>query len=357
MKKSVIICEFNPLHFGHKRLIDFAASFGDVVCVMSGNFVQRGMPACCNKQKRTAHALKAGASLVVELPTVFCTASAENFALGGVKTANALGVDNLVFGSECGDIATLWQCANILDDPEVNKVVRQNLSLGMNYPTAVANACNGFADVLAKPNNVLAAEYLRALKKTDSKITPVTLKRENDFGNNAAALLHCDAEESVSSSALRQDPNLRKKFTYEFVAEDICDQTELRYGKFAAEFLSLAEPAALAEIEGVTEGLENRICAADKTGGFEKMLDEIKTKRYTRAKIRRAILNCVLGIKKSDVEDAKKREILPTALGVARGKEQLLRDVCGKTDIFTQKADRLYAALEGETPSGKLIVL
>ena len=100
MKISAIICEFNPIHKGHKRLIDLARNTSDyVVCVMSGNFTQRGLPACADKYARARHAVRCGADLVVELPTVFACASAENFALGGVKIASMMGAETLLFGS------------------------------------------------------------------------------------------------------------------------------------------------------------------------------------------------------------------------------------------------------------------
>ena len=103
MKIAAIICEFNPLHSGHKRLIDYAKSIAEhVVCIMSGNFTQRGLPACADKYSRAKHAVMSGADMVIELPTVFATASAQNFARGGVAIAHKIGADYLVFGSECG---------------------------------------------------------------------------------------------------------------------------------------------------------------------------------------------------------------------------------------------------------------
>ena len=97
MKLAAIICEFNPLHTGHKRLIDYARSVADkVVCIMSGNFMQRGLPACADKYARARHAILAGADLVVELPVAFATASAENFAFGGIAAVKRLGADCLV---------------------------------------------------------------------------------------------------------------------------------------------------------------------------------------------------------------------------------------------------------------------
>ncbi len=347
MKTSVIICEFNPLHYGHKKLIDFAKTFSDkVICVMSGNFVQRGMPACCNKYKRALHAIRAGADLVVELPTVFSTASAENFAFGGVSVANKLGVDYLVFGSECGDISTLQNCLTLLNDPIVNAKIKENLSLGYNYPKAVASAIG--TDILDKPNNVLGVEYLRALKNTDSQITPVTIKREDNY--NSAPQVY------ASSSVLRNQPSLREKFTFDFVCTDINDNIENQYCEFATHFLALQEKRNLENIAGITEGLHNRIFVADKTQGFEKMMEYIKTKRYTRLKLQRIVLNCLLGITKEQVRAAKLAPPKIKVLAVSHQSTQLLDGLENLSDEITQRADRLYSTFDHCPPPAKLEV-
>lgn len=346
MKTSIIICEFNPLHFGHKKLIDFAKSFSDkVVCVMSGNFAQRGMPACCNKYLRATHAVKAGADLVVELPTVFAVSSAENFAQGGVKIANALKGDFLVFGSECGDLDGLRKCARMLDDDRINERIRQELARGVAYPKAVALATG--SELLEKPNNVLAIEYLRALEKTHSAITPVTLSREDNF--------HGAPQQFASSSALRNDSSLRKEYTFDFVSKDIDDSIEEKYCEFATRFLATVDKEYLESIAGVTEGLHNRIFNADKSLGFEKMIEEIKTKRYTRLRLQRVVLNCILGITKDAEKQAKVETPKIKALAVRSAEAQLLANVENESDEITKKADRLFRTFDGSTPPQKLL--
>lgn len=336
--KSVIICEFNPLHTGHKRLLDFAATFSDeVICVMSGNFTQRGIPACCNKYKRALHALKAGAHLVVELPTIYATAPAENFALGAVSIANKLQADFLVFGSECGDIHKLNQCANLLQDGDVNAEIRRNLAAGKTYPKAVSDAVG--TDILQKPNNVLAVEYLRALKKTNSCIKPITLRREDNY--NGAP------QQFASSSALRTDKNLRKEFSFDFVSSDINDEVEQIYCDFAVKFLSTLDKQDLQQIAGVSEGLHNRIFNADKTQGFEHFMTQIKTKRYTWLKLQRIVLNSILGVTTDKQQLSVKTTPLANALAVKKDKAYLLALTDKETDDVTKKADRLYAVLEG----------
>ncbi len=348
MKTSVIICEFNPLHSGHKKIIDFAKTFSDkVICVMSGNFVQRGMPACCNKYKRATHAIKAGADLVVELPTIYATSSAENFALGGVKIANRLNADFLVFGSECGEIKPLEFCAERLDDEAVNARIREHLAQGVSYPKALWLATG--LDVLEKPNNVLAVEYLRALKKTNSSVVPVTIAREDNF-NGAAA-------EFASSTFLRNNKTEREKYLPDFVAKDIDDTLEERYKEFATHFVAVATKEELENTAGISEGLHNKLFAADKTNGYDVMMEEVKSKRYTRLKLQRIVLNCVLGITK-DLEKQSKNEIPKIkVLAVNSTSKTLLAGIENQSDELTKKADRLFSTFDGEKAPTKLLIM
>ena len=347
MKLAAIICEFNPLHTGHKKLIDFAKTVADdVVCIMSGNFTQRGLPACADKYARARHALKAGADLVVEIPTVFATASAENFALGGAKIAEMLHADCLVFGSECGDVAKLNRCVDMLGNEETNAKIRKEIAKGLSYPSAVAKATG--LDELDKPNNVLAIEYIKAIRKLNSTITPLTIKRDDNYNDSTAA-------EFASSMALRKDATLRDRYTFDFVAADIDDDVEKKYCEFAPTILAVATKNELAQLEGVTEGIHNRIYDADLSRGFESTIEQIKTKRYTRLKLQRIILNCVLGITKETVAQFKTQPIKIKVLGVKQGKERMLDGIENESDELTQKADKLYYTLSGKTPPTKLV--
>lgn len=351
MKTAAIICELNPLHTGHKRLIDYAKTLADkVICIMSGNFTQRGMPACADKFSRAKHAIAAGADMVVELPVAFATASAENFAWGGVHIAKTLRADCLVFGSECEKLQTICDCADMLELPETQLKIREQIKKGSSYPKAVALATQ--MPVLDQPNNVLALEYIRALRKLHCNAIPFNLQREDNYNK-------LQAGKFASSNLLRAEPDLRAKYSYDFVTKDIDDTVETNYKNFANSFLSVATKEYLENIEGVTEGLHNRICDADKTQGFEKMLDNVKTKRYTRLKLQRVILNCILGITKNEIEEYK-TEFPPTkTLAVKADSLALLSEVNDGTDEITRRADRLYATLTDKNivfPT-KLVVL
>lgn len=349
MKISAIICEFNPLHCGHKRLIEYAKGISDkVICIMSGNFVQRGMPACANKFDRARHAVLCGADLVVELPTIFATASAENFAEGATRIADKLHADYLVFGSECGSIEQLTHACDMLASDELNASVKALMKTGTSYPKALATALD--SNIADSPNNVLGIEYLRAIRKISSHIVPITIKRENNY--NAF-----EAMQYASSTALRNDISLFARYSYDFVQQDFNNEIEEQYKSFATTYLSLLNSEQLQAIEGVTEGLHNRIIRAEKSNGYEAMLEQIKTKRYTRAKLQRIILNAVLDIKKTDIQQARQADISITPLAVKKGSEELLNRTQKNIEPLTKKADSLYKSLDGKNAPIKLQVM
>ena len=201
MKTTGIIAEYNPFHNGHAYQIETIrrqTGADNIVIVMSGNFVQRGMPAFTDKYLRTAMALENGASFVFELPVIYASASAGLFALGGAALLESLGfVDNICFGSECGNINILNQTANILTNNTISgPVINKFIKSGISYPAAQAMAITQqvpghteeTSQVLSQPNNILAIEYLKALKLLKSKITPFTIKR-CDSGYNLS-LIH-----------------------------------------------------------------------------------------------------------------------------------------------------------------------
>ena len=189
MRVVGVIAEYNPLHNGHIYHLEQAkrktgASY--CIVVMSGNFVQRGEPACTDKFTRAEWALQAGADLVIELPTVFANASAERFAEGGVRLLHAMGlVTDLAFGAEQGDIAKLSQLADYLaeEPPEFKSYLQYHLKMGESFPRARYEALQDMgADAellseLVKPNNILAMEYLRSIHKYAPEICPVPIER------------------------------------------------------------------------------------------------------------------------------------------------------------------------------------
>ena len=218
MKIGAVIAEFNPFHTGHGYLLEKIRTKCDaVVAVMSGNFVQRGECAIFDKSERTKMVLQNGVDLVIELPVVYALSSAEGFARGSVSTIIGTGiVDELWFGSECGDTCALENIAHILNNEssDFKDSLDKHLRSGQSFPVARINALKEFfpdADILSSPNNILAVEYIRQLEKHSSPILPRTIKRVGNGYNDD----HADTE-IISASAVRKllkDGKSARKFS------------------------------------------------------------------------------------------------------------------------------------------------
>ncbi len=344
MKTAAIICEFNPLHNGHKYLIEQAKLSNDaVVCIMSGSFVQRGDIAVFDKWTRTHQALLSGADLVVELPVCFSLNSAERFAYGSVNLADSMNViDTLFFGSECGDANTLLNAANILlnEPQEVSAKIKKYMSEGMSHPVARTKAYSDILDssVISEPNNILGIEYIKALISKNSPIILQTVKRNS--------VSHDDLTPSgnfASASAIRKLIEENKDIK-ELVPKNIVSLYKnpatlngldeiLRY-----KILNMTANE-LSKINGVSEGLENRIkIACKECTSFDEISTFVKSKRYTHARIRRTLLSILVGI---DKEIAKAPPSYLRVLGSNATGRKILSQVKKKSDltIITKTAD------------------
>jgi len=314
VKTAGIICEYNPFHLGHlghirKTKEVLSAGCGcdvAVVCVMSSNVVQRGDFAIFNKQSRAKMAILGGADLVIELPTPYVLQSAEGFAKAGVYLLEKLGLcDYLSFGSETGDISILSSAASAISSETANLLTRQWLDTGISYALAQQKAANEVmgiqGDVFNSPNNVLGIEYIKALNSYSSKMEPLTLKRTDGYH---------DSDVGYSASAVRKrllsgemPMSLMPDFACEICAEEIVP------GRGPVS-ITRAEQAILSRlrtiedfsvIPGTSEGLEKRFrrCATTESS-ITSILTNVKTKRYTMARIRRILMCATLGITKQD---------------------------------------------------------
>ena len=179
-----IICEYNPFHLGHARMLEGLRRQYDapLVCAMSGNFVQRGDAAVAHKHARAEMAVRCGADLVLELPTPWAMASAERFADGGVALLASTGVvSHLAFGSECGDLTALQAAEAALSRPELMPRIRQLLAQGMAYAPARQQAAEELGApprMLSRPNDILAIEYLKALRRQKAPMEPLAVQRQ-----------------------------------------------------------------------------------------------------------------------------------------------------------------------------------
>lgn len=326
MKKvAAVICEYNPFHNGHKFLLERQreelGAYG-VICIMSGSFTQRGEPAVLNKWLRAEMAVKGGADLVFELPAVFCTQSAERFARGGVSLADRLGVVNsLFFGSECGNINLLNETADFLSEQSADAELLKHYSGGVSYPAARQKMLESIkkseiCEIIKSPNNILALEYIMALKKRNSKILPVTFKRqgaehdgeETEGGFASASKIRSMLKngESISRFVPKTTSEILKSVNDELVY-DISPLSDI-----LTYILRTKPKEELKNILDMSEGLENRfVDAAMRFGKISEISDFVKTKRYTKSRINRIITNIVLNITKDmDFEECEYARVL-----------------------------------------------
>lgn len=304
---SAIICEFDPLHHGHRLLLENAGRSGaPVLCVMSGNFVQRGAPAMLDKHTRTRLALMNGADLVAELPLTWACAGAERFAAGGVALAGAFGSGQLFFGSEVPDIGLLNNIAEALLSPEFSRALSdcpQGLSFAARRQAAVARLLGpGAGNALSMPNANLGIEYCKAIKMQGARLEPVAVRREG-AGHGE------DSSDSgmLSASALRR-LTLEGKELAGLAPECTVEALERARVEGRCAHISYLErpilcslrgmsPEELSRLPDLSEGLENRLYHATRQA---RSLDELytltKSKRISHARVRRLALSAFLNI-------------------------------------------------------------
>lgn len=305
MAVSGVIAEFNPLHNGHCRLLEFASNNGEntVVCVLSGNFTQRGDTAIIPKAKRAEAALMNGADLVCELPVAWSMSTAQNFALGGVAQLMALGCEEIVFGSECGKIESLIKAAEILEKQEFSELLQEELSDGKTFAAARENAaCKLGCDskILSSPNDTLAVEYILAARKLGFEGTFRCMKR--------IGAAH-DSKEinptAVSASLMREhillgDIAFAERFMpinlRGFISSDFVSNIK-NIDKAILAVLRSKSKEEFSNLPDLSEGIENKFYFSLQVAtDFDELCGSIKTKRYSMARIRRLVLSAFLGI-------------------------------------------------------------
>lgn len=311
MKVVGIIAEYNPLHNGHVYHMNEAVSRSNadycIVC-MSGNFVQRGEIACADKYIRTKWALSAGADLVIELPPSYALSPAHNFACSGVKLLIDTGVlTHLSFGTECNDLDSLKRIAELESNESdaLKKLISTELASGKSYPRAYFESVSAlygqsFAELLRTPNNVLAIEYLKALRNFAPDVTPVPVVRKGSAYNAN------ETEGSFSSAlsirnALYDGNHAIESSVPPFVSEyfqnnPILPSTE-KLNSMAIYALRRTDASGLATLPELTEGLENLFYKSLRHEcDLNSVLEKVKSKRYTLAKLKRTCLHGLLGI-------------------------------------------------------------
>ena len=305
-KKSVgIIAEYNPFHNGHLYHLEKSKELTGAeisVVAMSGNFVQRGQMAIADKWKRAESAVKCGADLVVEIPAVFACNSAPYFAKAGVEILEALGVDYISFGSESGNIDELKSISQEMKDKngEIEEYIQKAVKYGVSYPRAREEAINLFigqeaAELINNPNNILALEYLKNVEKSEV----VTVKREGPGYNDLAV-----SKELASATAIRylmeeqEDvSSLIPKESASAILEEQRPAEEILFRMICQKVLT-SSAEELDKICAGGEGLGNKLKnSIRRVNSYGELVEELKSKRYTRTRIERFLMQCLLDIK------------------------------------------------------------
>ncbi len=299
MAVTGIICEYNPLHLGHKKQLDALRSAdpgGGIVCMMSGNFVQRGKPAIFDKMRRAEAAVRCGADLVLELPVTAALRSAEGFAAEGVRLLGGF-CDQLSFGSETGDAACLMDTARALLAPEFSQALKLELEKGLSFPAARQAALGDAAQLLSHPNDILAVEYCKAIISQNSQMKPAPIRRLGSYHDTAA-----DGE-NPSATAVRQ--LIEGKAPWQaFVPE----AAAAVFADAPVHTLAAGERAVLARLRTMTEGefealpygseglWRKLMHASREKATLEEILTAVKSKRYTRTRLDRMVICAFLGL-------------------------------------------------------------
>jgi predicted nucleotidyltransferase len=334
-----IIAEYNPLHNGHAHHLEHVRNFSGtegIVCVLSSNFVQRGEPALLSKWARTRMALAAGADLVLELPSAFSCSSAEYFASGGVSILNSLGIiDCLSFGSEEGDVDVLETAADILafEDENFREILKQELDKGLSFAVARQNALKTLlasmpgqnienaAEAISQPNNILGIEYIKAIKRFNSNIKPMTIRRKgqgyksldrSSSFSSATAIRH-HIRELADLKAICNDPFLKSNMTeacLKILMHEIKNERHPIFPEHYSDIilhsfrnLPAEKIAALPYIE---DGLENRLRrAAIESVSVDEMVSKVVTSRYPASRIKRILISMLTGMTAEFLDELK----------------------------------------------------
>ena len=347
-KRIGIIAEYNPFHNGHLYQIQKAKELtgaDTVIAVMSGNFTQRGETSLINKFEKAKIALQNEVDMVIELPTIYSISSAENFALGGVKILNEIGnIDYLVFGIEEENLEKLQAIADVLvnEDNEFKRNIKEELNKGNSYPKAREIALKkvllseNVENIMQKPNNILAIEYLKALKTTNSKIKPIAIKRKNTMHNDENINENYASGTYIRKLFIENNFNeIRKvvpKYTYERLLElknqgayvsSINDFSDIVIYK-----IRTMTKEEISQIADVNEGLENIIKLASTTcKTIDEIVEKVITKRYTKTRISRILTYILLDITKSEIEQSKNANPYIRVLGINKKFEGILKTI------------------------------
>lgn len=357
MSTVAIVSEYNPFHNGHKYHLEQALELSGAdnsIAIMSGNFLQRGIPALTNKYHRAYMSAAAGVDMIFELPFVYATASARDFATASVTMMNKLSViDYMAFGAETDDIDALYLIANLISDEpeEIGRQIKMLHSSGMSYPASRQEAYKRYlnndklTDMISSPNNILATEYLAALIKTQSKIKPIVVKR-NSSGYNSTSI-----DSSIcSATAIRQQfvenmdstmiPDKIETVVPKQVFSSMSKEYHASYPVFEDDVSSALSYSRIidgsdAEYVDMDTDLINRMNKTNLQTSFSKLAAALKTKNITLSHINRGLLHYILRLTPEKYTSFKENGYVYYAklLSLRREASHILKNINKNSDI------------------------
>jgi len=368
-----IIAEYNPMHNGHIYHIKKAKELANAdyaIVIMSGSFTEQGNIALINKLDRAKIAIENGADLVIELPTIYAVSSAENFAYGAVNILNSLGIiTHLAFGAEAEDILDLEKVASIYlkNKNEIIIKSKEYSKQGINSAAAYSKALSEFLDNsttidFSLPNNILAIEYLKALKTLKSQIKPVLVHRctschnEQEIANSSIYASSTSIRNALANSEYPLEQKLQKiqsvipKNTYDYLALNKFNMNEDMWKILKYEIIKL-NAKGLKNIQEVTEGLENKLYKQALTcKSYNEFIFSIKSKRYTLSKIKRICVYILLGITKQEYKMLS-NVYYARVLKVKETSTQLLSNIINNNSckLITKITDKILDNLDDKT--------
>jgi len=380
MKICAIICEYNPFHNGHLHQLREAKRLSGadaVICLMSGNFVQRGEAAIIHKYARARHAVLAGADVVIELPTVFATSNAELFAKGGIHILRSIpDVETLCFGAENADKLAFISAARYLNDEakEVSEKIKEYTANGNSYAKARANAWAGFIplDLLSSPNNILGLEYTKALLSSHSNISILPIPRVGK-GYKDGELQENFSSATAIRTAIENGTDFSNNIP-DYVYQDCPKKLENSLDSLEKIAVLNTSTQDLRLVCDCTEGLENAFQkAASSNGSF---VEALTSSRYTSARIRRIGLQNLLKIREPLIRDCLQSPLYLRVLAANKNAKEVLLALskanipvltrgtdaqslsgiakeCFEKDVY---AEKIHSILYGEVTDKKIFI-
>lgn len=326
MEKIGIICEYNPFHNGHLYHINaIKKRYPDsiIILALSGYFTERGEISILSKYDKTRLALRYGVNLVLEIPMLYSTNSADIFGRVGVNILNEAGVDRIIFGSESNDIEKLKDIASKFDNEDMQAKVRSYLKEGTNYPTSLAKAL----DINLQSNDILAISYIKAINKINPKINPETIKRTNSFND-------LNSDDSIISAQ-----NIRNRLELGLNIQKyipVYNNIKINKPDYKVYFdmlrYKILTDKHLDRYLGVDEGLDHKLKNEIlKSNSLDELIDNVKSKRYTISRLRRMLTHILVGIERDDIHVKNEQYRI---LGFDNIGREYLKDLCNFNLIF-----------------------